>query len=254
MKPQKVRKALTKKRAEKKQRIYKAFLFVMVATVIRRPDDAFLLELQTFCSKIDTYTATLGLVAGEVTAVKNDLKLYAYVLQEENVYETYFHNWVQYKLLLRYGHGTDVLGAIPAPPALPLPLPTVTTANMQKRFADLIQKCVQSSNFTNAIGEDLGIIAPATPFDPSTGKPVIKIVAGSAGHPRIIWKKGKFQGVNVYKNTGTGYIKLDFDDRPDYIDKSDLPALGTSAVWKYKLIYVFNSEEVGEFSDEVVVT
>src|SRR5947207_14813052 len=127
----------------------------MVATVIRQPDDAFLLELQTFCAKIDTYTTLLGLVAGEVTAVKNDLKLYAYVLQQLDVYETYFHNWVQYKLLLRHGHNTDILSALPAPPALPLPLPTVTTANMQKRFADLIQKCVNSINFTSAIGEDL---------------------------------------------------------------------------------------------------
>jgi hypothetical protein len=33
-----------------------------------------------------------------------------------------------------------------------------------------------------------------------------------------------------------------------------LPALGTSAVWKYRASYIFNDEEVGVYSDEISVT
>lgn len=51
-----------------------------------------------------------------------------------------------------------------------------------------------------------------------------------------------------------GFIKLDRDFNPDYIDKTPLPAEGISAVWKYKMIYLYKDEVVGEWSDEVTTT
>jgi len=250
----KLRKALAKKRAARKQHIYRVVLFVMLATVIRRPDEDFESQLVTFCSKIDGYVVTLGLDPLKVAAVKADLKLFTYILLVHDLFETFGQDVTAYKDLLRHGKNEELLGAIPTPPAMPVPVPPVTLAKMQKRFADLIQDCVRSKNFTTNIGEDLGIIAPSTPFDPQAGKPVFKIIPSGGGYPRIIWKKGKFQGVNIYKDDGSGYRKIDFDDKPDYIDKSALPKEGQSMVWKYKLIYVFNDAEVGSFSVEVAVT
>jgi hypothetical protein len=42
--------------------------------------------------------------------------------------------------------------------------------------------------------------------------------------------------------------------RPDYIDKSNLPAAGITAVWKYKMIYLLKDEVIGNWSDVVTVT
>jgi len=42
--------------------------------------------------------------------------------------------------------------------------------------------------------------------------------------------------------------------RPDYIDKSDLPPVGISKVWKYKMMYLFDDEPVGNWSTEAAVT
>src|SRR6266446_1189694 len=72
--------------------------------------------------------------------------------------------------------------------------------------------------------------------------PDSKIEMSSGGHPNLRWTKGKFDGVEIWKDSGTGLVKLDRDMRPDYIDKTNLPANGTAAVWRYKMIYLMNDE------------
>ena len=100
----------------------------------------------------------------------------------------------------------------------------------------------------------MGFVAPEVIFDPTTGKPTFHIVKATGGHPMLCWKKGKFDGVEIWKNTGSGFVKLDRDMRPHYIDKSDLPPVGTSATWKYRMIYVYKDEVVGQWSDDVAVS
>ena len=131
----------------------------------------------------------------------------------------------------------------------------MVAANVQKRFAEIIQDCVRSGNYTIGIGEDLGIEKPETVFDPQLGQPEFEIELNSGGRPNLLWPKGKFQGIEIWKDSdGTGFKFLDKDFNPDYLDKSALPAAGTSAVWKYKMIYLFQDEQVGNWSEEVVIT
>jgi len=224
-----------------------------MATIIEQSDEGLKTQLNTFCGKIDNYTLILGLTAGDVTSIKNDNKFFSYVLDGVNAFRTFAQTMTGYKDLLRYGKEDEVLPAFPTIPTLPA-APAAVVANIQKRFARLIQDCVNSSNYTKSIGEDLGIEAPTTPFDPNTGKPKFKIEFSSGGQPDLIWKKGKFQGVEIWKDTGTGLKFLDKDFSPDYIDKSPLPAAGVSAVWKYKMIYLYKDEVVGNWSDEVSTT
>ncbi|HLG36094.1 MAG TPA: hypothetical protein VI757_14540 [Bacteroidia bacterium] len=224
-----------------------------MGTFIEKPDNALNTQLKTFVLKIDTHKATLGLADAEVDSIKADSKFLDYVLGGLNAYQTFAESMTEYKDLLRYGRGTDVLPAFPAIPVLGL-VPPIVLANIQSRFARIIQHCVDSGNYSITIGEDLGIEAPTTPFVPGDGKPVFKIGYSSAGHPVLIWKKGKYQGVEIWKWNGTAWVKLDRDFSPDYIDKSDLPPAGQSAVWKYKMIYIYKDEVAGSFSDEVVVT
>lgn len=224
-----------------------------MATFIDPTDEGFKTQLNTFCNKVDTYSAPLGLNATDVTNIKKDNTYFGYVLDGVDAFRTFSQTMTSYKDLLRRGKDDEVLPAFPTIPTLGVAPPAVT-ANIQKRFSRLIQDCVNSSNYTKSIGEDLGIEAPVTPFDPNTGKPKIKTEFSSGGHPNLIWKKGKFQGVEIWKDDGTGFKKLDRDFNPDYIDKSALPDAGKSAVWKYKMIYLFKDEVVGSWSDEVTVT
>lgn len=118
---------------------------------------------------------------------------------------------------MRYGNGNEVLGAFPVPPALPTPLPTVTSANAQGRFADLISDCTNSNkNYTKTIGEDLGIKTAETPFNPADGQPLLEPGYSTGGRPELKWKKGKFEGIEVWidRNDGKGWVYLDKDMRP----------------------------------------
>jgi hypothetical protein len=90
-------------------------------------------------------------------------------------------------------------------------------------------------------------------FNATTGKPDFFIEFSSGGHPNLRWTKGKFEGVEIWKDSGTGFAKLDRDMRTDYIDKTNLPVAGATAIWKYKMIYVVSDEVVGNWSDVVSV-
>ena len=226
-----------------------------MSSFINPSDEGFGFQLNTFCGKIDTYSGTLGLTAADVAGVKADKELFIWALQVQDDMQKFAQNFTNFKNLLRYGNGTEVLTLIPTPPPFPVP-PAIVAANVQKRFSDLVKRIKGSPNYTKGIGEDLGIEVPHTPFDPELGKPVFKTTYSSGGHPHLVWKKGKFQGVEIWvdRNDTKGWVKLERDFHPDYTDKYALPATGQSAVWIYKMIYLYKDEIVGEWSAEQSVT
>lgn len=217
-------------------------------------DEGFSAQINNFANKIGTHATALNVSAAEVTAVKDDAKYFEYVMAGLMAYRTTAQNFTAYKVLLRSG-GEGTLGVLPTAPVLPTPVPTLTEANIQFRFITLIKKCMLSSNFTENIGKDLGILAVENVFNPQEGKPTFKADFSSGGHPNLIWKKGKFQGVEIHKSLdGVNFTKLDKDFSPDFMDKSPLPEAGKSVIWYYRMIYLLNDEVVGTFSDVVAVT
>lgn len=223
-----------------------------MALIVEAEDLKFSQQLNNFSSKIGTYQVALGLTNAEVVSVKEDADYYAFTINFLSPVKTYNQNLTNYKNLLRYGKDSEVLGAFPEPPK-PDTAPDLVAANVEGRFRALIQRISHSPNYTKAIGEDLGIEAPETPFNPQLGKPKFTIELSSGGHPNLKWTKGKFQGVEIWKKVGGTWAKLDKDFRPDYIDKSDLPPAGQSATWTYKMIYLYKDEVVGSYSDEVSI-
>lgn len=226
-----------------------------MATFIERTDAAFNAQLKNCANKIGTYSAALGLTAAEVAALKADALANDYVLNNQTTVQTFSQTYTAYKTLLRKG-GEPVLGPLPVPAAFaaapPMPAPDI-----EGRFRLLVQRISHSSGYTKAIGEDLGIEAPdaaASKANLGAGKPEFRIELSSGGHPNLRWTKGKYDGVEIWKDSGNGLAKLDRDMRPDFIDKTDLPASGTAAVWRYKMIYLMDDEPIGNWSDVVSVT
>jgi hypothetical protein len=90
--------------------------------------------------------------------------------------------------------------------------------------------------------------------DFGAAKPILNIVM-QAHHPNIKWTKQDFQGIKIFVDrTGSGYEFLATDTFPNYLETAPMPAVGESAVWKYRAIYIMSDEEVGEFSDEMSVS
>jgi hypothetical protein len=57
----------------------------------------------------------------------------------------------------------------------------------------------------------------------------------------------------VDRGDGKGFVPLAVTTNTDYADMSPLPAPGVSAVWKYKAIYRYNDQQVGQWSDVATI-
>lgn len=219
---------------------------------IERQDAAFNLQLKNFAAKINTYATALGITAAQVNSIKADSLYFDYVLNAMITYQTFAHNYTKYKTELRHGHVTN-LGGLPTPPVLGA-APALVAADIETRFRALIQGFSHNANFTAAMAQDLGIEAPANNFNPATGKPVLTIDFNHGGHPVLHYTRGNFDGVEIWKDTGSGFVKLERINQTTYTDNSPLPAAGQAAVWRYKIIYLYKDNVVGDYSDAVSIT
>jgi hypothetical protein len=213
-----------------------------------------LLWLKNFAGKISIYAAILNVTPAEVTAILNDLAYFDYVLDMVNKYKQNVNQRVTYKNLLLNGDGnTPPIGGIPANPTMGV-APTAVSAGIIKRAIALAQRIKKQASYTTAIGDELGIIGDEETIDVSTMKPIL-VIDKIANKPNLKWKKQSMQGIKIYVDrTGNGYEFLAIDTQPNYLDNSPLPSVGTSAIWKYKAVYILHDEEVGEYSDEVSIT
>ena len=223
-------------------------------TFIEPADDKFAIQIKKFCDNIDTYKVVLGLVDAEVDALKDSCMFLVAIILWNPTLQSFAEGFTKYKNLARYGHLTELLGALPLIPSYPTPLPIPTIANIQKQFADLIQKCVDSANFTSGMADTLGILAPDSPFDPQLGKPLIKGKLVDSGFPLLHVSKGHFQGWLLFKEGAAGWVKVDKMLHPNYIDHDPLPPVGQSAVRRYKANYLYKDQVVGIESDVFAIT
>jgi hypothetical protein len=219
---------------------------------LENQDLKFITQLNNFAGALPAYAATFGLNPTQVTAIQNDAAFAVFVITRIEQADNYKQNWVKLKDQVRYGMGGDVLAPFPAPISV-IDAPPAVQPNVEKRFRELVKTIKANANYTKGIGEALGIEKPESEVNPSDGKPEFTIHTDS-GHPVVKWKKSIYDGVDVYVDRGTGFTRAERDLRPPYVDRHPLPAVGTSAVWKYKLIYVYKDETIGSWSDEVAVT
>jgi hypothetical protein len=225
-----------------------------MSTFIEKKDEAYSLQLTNFANKISTYQTTFNLTNAQIASIKADALAYAYVISCLQIIETFAHNYNQYKHELRHDK-TVTIGGFPALPVLP-PAPAAVAADIEARFRAFIQLLVHNPNkaYTVAIGQDLGIVAPTSVFNPATGKPRFTLEVTAGGHPHLHYTKGDFDGIEVWKNSGTGFLKLERVTLPTYTDPTPLPAANVAAFWQYKLIFVYKDAVVGAYSDVVSIT
>ncbi len=221
---------------------------------VKREDEQFAAQIVNFAAKLPNYAQVLNISPEQLAQAKKDADLFVWVLHTRRQYDTHAKNWRAYKDSARYGADNELLGGVPNAPILP-PQPTLVEGNIEARFRKLVAYCKVQKNYTEAIGLDLGVIAPkAAAIDFSEKKPTFTVEL-SAGCPLLKWKKDGMEGIEIYVSTnGSDFIYLDFDTTPNYIDKrTPLPAYGEVAVWKYRCIYRYKGEQIGQWSEEVAV-
>ena len=206
--------------------------------------------LDHLANTLPAYAGLLSISAESLAALAADAACFRYTLLATGVMQAYEQNWIAFKNQLRDG-GSG--GAVwPVNPALPQPMPPAVSPGIIKRLSALAAQIKTNNNYTEAIGMDCWLIGSKHIIDPSTWKPVLSIQL-QAGHPIIVWTKGKAAALEIWveRDVDSPFTRLTINTEPNTTDTWPLPAPGTSAMWKYKAIYLLHDEQVGQWSDVV---
>ena len=206
-----------------------------------------------FGSKLPTYAPVVGITAAEVTAIQKDALMYQYILNMLENYKQSVNNITSYKNLLKHAVGQQHLGAIPVAPTLAA-APATVPEGVFDRVSKLVKRIKASTNYTEAMGNDLGIIAPTQTFDPNSLQPDLKANL-DAGRPHIKCSKGYADAIDLYvdRKDGAGFVLIGRLLKLDYIDVVSLPTNTVLAEWDYKAMYVIGNSNVGLMSSLVSV-
>ncbi|MBI3417211.1 MAG: hypothetical protein HY043_18120 [Verrucomicrobia bacterium] len=205
--------------------------------------------LSNFAAKLPAHAPLVGVTPAEVAAVQADNLMFAYACDATNQFKQCAQEWVAFKNALRNG---SAVGNLPVAPALagpPAPVPT----DIFGRNSALGSRLKKHAAYTDAMGQDLGLIGAEQTTDLVNLKPTLKVQM-QAGHPNILWTKQGMDGLEIWVDRGNGFAFLAIDTVPDYLDTAALPAAGARAVWKYKAIYRLHDEQVGQWSDVASVS
>ncbi len=142
---------------------------------------------------------------------------------------------------------------VPVQPVIPALAPL--TPGIISRAVAVGKGAKTQTGYTVADGNAMGLIGPEINTDYSNLKGQLSIELVNGGHPEIHWLKHRLDGMQIYKDSGTGVFSLlAYTVHPPTMDNSPLPAAGTSAVWKYKGLYMLHDAPVGQWGDVVSIT
>ena len=217
--------------------------------------------LANFAAKLPGYETPLSLPPAHVDACVASCKFLIYVLE---TWLTEVRNFGPAATsavdLLVSGSGPDAV-ALPTftAPALPTGVASVPPGALNRLFA-LVQIIKNSTGYTDAIGQDLGIIAPAanTPAGTTQAAPSVKLdlVQGAANQAvKIGFVKNGHTGVWIESQRGTGAMEfLAIDTEVPYLDDRLLLVAGTPEVRKYRLRYWDKGIATGDWSATATIT
>ena len=209
---------------------------------------------------MDHLTITLPLYAAQLPVAPEDLlilaadaKSFRYALQIVSDMHAYSQSWTAYKNQLRDGSGTAI--GWPVAFTLPAPIPVAVKPGIIPRLSGLVAQVKANKNYTTAIGKDLWLVGSEIVLDPISWKPVIA-VQFQAGHPTIQWTKGQSAAIEIWvdRNDAEGFVLMAINTEPNTTDTYALPITGTSAMWRYKAIYLLHDVQVGQWSDVISVS
>ncbi|MFA6151606.1 MAG: hypothetical protein WC716_09820 [Chitinophagaceae bacterium] len=219
---------------------------------LERSDATLAIQISNFANKIDTYAGLFGFTAAETLSIRYDALFFSWTVNNLEKIDTYKKNWTAMKTMTLKGEGASAT-LVPPPPTLD-PQPAAVPPGVLKRFTTMVNRVKAHQAYTTGIGQNLGIeVAPAAAMTVSDAKPALKTTL-SGDKVIVQWQKGNFSGVLLEKDSGSGFVLLDKDFVPDYLDNSSLPPVGQTAIWKYRAIYLLKDEKVGQWSDEVSIT
>ena len=216
-------------------------------------EDELLPWFNNFNTKIPGYAVTLDLNPGDVTTVADDTAMLEFAVNGVAIYKAEQREWVDFKNLDLYGPLGRPTPAVPTAPVL-VP-PTVVAPGIIPRTRALVARIKAHPNYTEVIGEDLGIIG-AEQAAPGLVKPTGGAEALPKHEVRITFVKRGHDGVDIESQRAfeTTWSYLAFDVFSPYLDNRPPLVPDQPEERRYRLRYRDNDLPVGEYSDIFVVT
>ncbi len=227
----------------------------MATPFLPRTDGDLVLWFNNFQTKLSGYLATFGLTASETAAVTNDYNALAYMVNMAEAIKTQQQDRVGFKDVLRDGPIGAVGGPYPGAYTPPTAPTVVVAPGILPRLRLLVKRLKAHAAYTVAIGEDLGIVAPAlAPLGVPKPTGSARAVAGS--EVTIKFVKKQFTGVLVESRRGaeTAWTNLGIFPRSPLLDNRAPIEAGQPEIRSYRLRYVQGNNPVGDLSDTLTVT
>jgi hypothetical protein len=132
---------------------------------------------------------------------------------------------------------------------------TAIRSAIETRLRSIVRRLKSATGYTDAFGQLLKIIGAEDSTDLTTAKPDLTVTAQGHG-VELSFTKGKSDGVAIYsrRDNDGEFAFLARDTVAPYVDNRPLLVVAKPEVRRYKAVYVSGDEEIGNFSDEVVVT
>jgi hypothetical protein len=190
------------------------------ADFVKQEDAEFATQLENHHAALVTHGGALGFSGAEITVAENDAKYMRYIVTQHSQAQSFSQGYTRFKNLMRTSSDTATEPVF----TIPATEPTTVLVGIETRFRERATKAKSSPAYNNDIGEQLKIVAPNIPFDPSTGKPTFKVFMDS-GHPLLKWVKGGFQGVEIWADHGhcSGWVKQERENSSPWVDTTALP-------------------------------
>lgn len=222
--------------------------------IIPSTDELFDPWFNNFVMKFAGYATLLGFTAGDATALSNEYDYIHWAFTAQGMFETELNERIHLKRLLRDGPVGEPTPGVPTVPTLAVPAGAMPAPGIVPRLRKMIQAIKNHKNYTEAIGQDLGIIATASAPDLNP-KPIATGTAAMNSEVTIAFKKGTHDAVVVEGQRGaeTGWTQLDKVMRSPWVDARPPLVAGQPEVRKYRLCYCDGNDAVGDFSDIITV-
>lgn len=223
-----------------------------------RNEAGILARLQLWSVKLPNLMATLGLTAADITRIQNDALVYAWAIEYANFIRKESEGVTAAKKILFKGSihapAPTFAGSI-TPPPLPA---TATIQPGIEEFLDLLATRIEgSTNYTEEIGRELGLITDSTDGGDDEKQPVVKKrEALFGGHVRLTFSLQGMKAVWIMSKRGaeTAFTKLDTAVEGEYVDTRPNLVAGQPEVREYQLVFLEKNQPVGQPSDIVSVT
>jgi len=219
----------------------------MIKTYIEIQDAKFRTQLGHFCLFYHFYISELNVLPAKITRLQAGNAVVQIIFPQQETLLTFGTGFTAYKNLLRWGKSGEALTAFPTIPTYPAIMPPICESNIESLFKEVLQDCVDNG-MTEATAKALGVFAEDETVLLSEGTPNFSLKLAGGGHPLLHCTMKGYDGYEVWKDTGTGYIRFDVSTSANYTDLSPLPADGVDIIWNYKIIYRYKNLQIGNWS------